>query len=71
MMAARFGMLLPEDCAACFLGLRPGRSTLNDALLLFEQRPRVHFVVQSPVIYNIRDDTAVLYWREWQRSALI
>jgi hypothetical protein len=57
--------LLPEDCAPpCFMGLRPGDTTLSEAIHFFEQRPNVHFAVQRSVVYNVSDDTAVLYWRE-------
>jgi hypothetical protein len=58
-------VLMPDGCAPpCFMGLRPGESTLNEAIRFFEQRPNAHFVLQRPVAYNVSDDTAVLYWRE-------
>jgi hypothetical protein len=57
--------LLPQGCASpCFMGLRPGVTTLDEAVHFFEQRPRVHFVLQKPVAYNVGDHTAVMYWRE-------
>ena len=57
--------LLPEDCAPpCFMGLRPGNTTLSEAIRFFERRPNVHFAMQRPAAYNLPDETAVIYWRE-------
>lgn len=57
--------LLPENCAPpCFMGLRPGHTTLNEVIQFFKRRPSVRFVVQVPAIYDAAEDAAVLYWRE-------
>lgn len=57
--------LMPAGCAPpCFMGLRPGETTLKEAIRFFERLPHAHFVVQRPVDFNVSDDTAILYWRQ-------
>lgn len=61
----RDALLPPAGCAApCFMGLRVGQTTLNEVIHFFEKRPRAHFVVQDPILSNVGDHAAVLYWRE-------
>ena len=55
-------LLPPAGCAApCFRGLRPGYTTLSEAMAYFQGRPEIYFFVErsSPV-----QDTALLNWRD-------
>ncbi|MAS36702.1 MAG: hypothetical protein CL610_22045 [Anaerolineaceae bacterium] len=58
------GLLLPpEHCPApCFMGLRPGHSTFDDATDFFRTRPDIeYFVQQSQAEVDAMD---VLHWRD-------
>ncbi|MBZ0302496.1 MAG: hypothetical protein K8J31_22310 [Anaerolineae bacterium] len=60
---ARQWLLPAQGCAApCFLGMRPGETTFDEAAAFFKGRSDTeYFVSRSDAAYA---DLAVLYWRE-------
>jgi hypothetical protein len=60
-------LLLPtENChAPCFMGMRPGETTLDQTVAFFRRRPGAHFAVQrSRADHNVPEQLTVLHWRE-------
>ena len=59
-------LLPPAGCVApCFQGLRPGHSTIIDALAFFQQRPELNVYVERS---NAAHDNTLMNWRDSRRG---
>lgn len=61
---ARALLLPPAGCSdlPCWQGMRPGVTTLDEAVRFFEQRPGTHYFIQTSSQTAVKLD--VLYWRD-------
>jgi hypothetical protein len=61
----------PPDCQTpCFLGIRPGETTLNDAALLLDQNPLVRFVILSDE-FNVHNTRTRIIWEYRQPQRVV